>query len=38
MIMGQVRVFRTADPVGEGRYAIDGMAGWRAQRRRRKER
>lgn len=38
MIMGQVRVFRTADPVGGGRYAIDGMAGWRAQRRRRKER
>lgn len=36
MIMGQVRVFRTADAVGEGGYAIDGMAGWRAKRRRRK--
>ena len=29
--MGQVRVFRTADAVGEARYAIDGMAGWRAR-------
>jgi len=33
-----VRVFRTADAVGEARYAIDGMAGWRAQRRRRRDR
>ncbi len=36
MIMGQVRVFRTADPVGEAGYSIDGIAGWRAQRRRRR--
>jgi hypothetical protein len=38
MIMGQVRVFRTAEPVGEAGYSIDGLAGWRAQRRRHRTR
>ena len=31
-----IRAPQSADAVGEGGYAIDGMAGWRAKRRRRK--
>lgn len=38
MIMGQVRVFRTSAPVGTGPFAIDGMAGWKHERRARRER
>lgn len=38
MIMGQVRVFRTAAAVGTGAYAIDGMTGWKHRRRQRRSR
>lgn len=37
VFMGSVKVFRTPAPVGEGGFSIDGMAGWKARRRRRSQ-
>jgi hypothetical protein len=36
VVLGQVRAYRTAAPVGEGRFAVDGMTGLRHRLRRRR--
>ena len=37
VFMGNVKMYRTPAPVGEGGLAVDGIAGWKARRRRRAE-
>lgn len=37
VFMGNVKMYRTPAPVGEGGFADDGIAGWKARRRRRTE-
>ncbi len=37
LLMGEVKVYRTPAAVGEGGFSVDGIAGWKARRRRRSQ-